>query len=71
MIRRLVRGSQANQKVNPVLLELDNVTMFPHGGSASVHTRDAMGQLVVDNLVAATEGKPPKTPVPATPYKGW
>ena len=39
-------------KFNPALLELDNLTMFPHVGSASVHTRDAMGQLVVDNLVA-------------------
>ena len=58
-------------KVNPALLELDNVTMFPHVGSASIHTRDAMGQLVVDNLVAFTQGKPPKTPVPETPFKGW
>jgi lactate dehydrogenase-like 2-hydroxyacid dehydrogenase len=58
-------------KINPALLELDNLTMFPHVGSASVHTRDAMGQLVVDNLVAFVEGKPPKTPVPETPFKGW
>jgi lactate dehydrogenase-like 2-hydroxyacid dehydrogenase len=58
-------------KVNPVLLELDNVTMFPHVGSASVHTRDAMGQLVVDNLVAYVNRQPPKTPVPETPFKGW
>jgi lactate dehydrogenase-like 2-hydroxyacid dehydrogenase len=62
---------QGEPKLNPVLLELDNLTMFPHVGSASVHTRDAMGQLVVDNLVAFTEGKPPKTPVPETPFKGW
>jgi lactate dehydrogenase-like 2-hydroxyacid dehydrogenase len=58
-------------RINPALLELDNLTMFPHVGSASVHTRDAMGQLVVDNLVAFVEGKPPKTPVPETPFKGW
>jgi lactate dehydrogenase-like 2-hydroxyacid dehydrogenase len=58
-------------QVNPALLELDNLTMFPHVGSASVHTRNAMGQLVVDNLVAFTQGKPPKTPVPETPFKGW
>jgi lactate dehydrogenase-like 2-hydroxyacid dehydrogenase len=62
---------QGEPKLNPALLELDNLTMFPHVGSASVHTRDAMGQLVVDNLVAFTEGKPPKTPVPETPFKGW
>ena len=29
---------------------LDNVVLFPHLGSASVHTRDAMGQLMIDNL---------------------
>jgi hypothetical protein len=30
-----------------------------------------MGQLVVDNLVAFADGKPPKTPVAETPFKGW
>ncbi len=58
-------------RFNPALLELDNLTMFPHVGSASQHTRNAMGQLVVDNLVAFVEGEPPKTPVPETPFKGW
>jgi len=41
----------------PAFLELDNVTLFPHIGSASIHTRGAMGQLVVDNLVAFAAGK--------------
>jgi lactate dehydrogenase-like 2-hydroxyacid dehydrogenase len=58
-------------RVNPALLELDNVTLFPHLGSASQHTRNAMGQLVVDNLVAFAEGRPPLTPVAETPFKGW
>jgi lactate dehydrogenase-like 2-hydroxyacid dehydrogenase len=58
-------------RLNPAFLELDNATLFPHLGSASQHTRDAMGQLVVDNLIAFVEGKPPKTPVPETPFKGW
>jgi lactate dehydrogenase-like 2-hydroxyacid dehydrogenase len=40
-------------------------------GSASQHTRNAMGQLVVDNLVAFTKGQPPPTPVSETPFKGW
>jgi len=40
-------------------------------GSASNYTRDAMGQLVVDNLVAFAEGRPPKTPVTETPFRGW
>jgi lactate dehydrogenase-like 2-hydroxyacid dehydrogenase len=58
-------------KINPAFLELDNVTLFPHVGSASNHTRDAMGQVVVDNLVAFAEGRPPKTPVPETPFRSW
>jgi lactate dehydrogenase-like 2-hydroxyacid dehydrogenase len=57
--------------INPAFLTLDNVTLLPHVGSASVHTRDAMGQLVVDNLAAYVDRKPPKTPVPETPFKGW
>jgi lactate dehydrogenase-like 2-hydroxyacid dehydrogenase len=62
---------QTEPNPNPALLELENATLLPHVGSASQHTRDAMGQLVVDNLIAFMEGKPPKTPVPETPFKGW
>ncbi|HJZ44251.1 MAG TPA: 2-hydroxyacid dehydrogenase [Hyphomicrobiaceae bacterium] len=58
-------------KINPAFLELDNAALFPHVGSGSIYTRNAMGQLVVDNLAAFAEGKPPKTPVPETPFKGW
>jgi lactate dehydrogenase-like 2-hydroxyacid dehydrogenase len=57
--------------INPAFLALDNVTLLPHVGSASNHTRNSMGQLVVDNLLAFAVGKPPKTPVPETPFKGW
>jgi lactate dehydrogenase-like 2-hydroxyacid dehydrogenase len=55
-------------KVPSELLEMDHVVLFPHLGSASVHTRQAMDQLVVDNLVAWAAGKPPLTPVPETPW---
>jgi lactate dehydrogenase-like 2-hydroxyacid dehydrogenase len=57
--------------INPAFLQLDNVTLVPHIGSASVHTRSLMGQVVVDNLAAFAAGKPPLTPVPETPFKGW
>jgi lactate dehydrogenase-like 2-hydroxyacid dehydrogenase len=57
--------------INPAFLALDNVTLLPHVGSASQHTRNAMGQLVVDNLAAFAAGTPPRTPVPETPFKGW
>jgi lactate dehydrogenase-like 2-hydroxyacid dehydrogenase len=50
------------------LLEMEHVVLLPHLGSASVYTRDAMAQLVVDNLLAWKAGKPPLTPVPETPY---
>jgi lactate dehydrogenase-like 2-hydroxyacid dehydrogenase len=55
-------------RVPKELIEMDNIVLFPHLGSASVHTRQAMGQLVVDNLLAWQAGKPPLTPVPETPY---
>jgi len=57
-------------QINPAFLELDNVTLLPHVGSASHHTRNAMGQLVVDNLAAFAAGRPPKTPVAETPFNG-
>jgi lactate dehydrogenase-like 2-hydroxyacid dehydrogenase len=57
--------------INPTYLTLDNVTLFPHVGSASIPTRNRMGQLVVDNLCAFAAGQPPKTPVAETPFAGW
>ena len=51
-------------RVPPELMAMENVVLFPHVGSASVYTRDAMGQLVVDNLFSWAAGKGPLTPVP-------
>ena len=50
------------------LIAMDNVVLLPHVGSATVATRSAMDQLVVDNLLAWGAGKPPLTPVPETPW---
>jgi len=50
------------------LIDMDHIVLFPHLGSASLHTRRAMEQLVVDNLIAWAAGKPPLTPVPETPW---
>jgi glyoxylate reductase len=47
------------------LLELPNVVLTPHIGSATRQTREAMTRLVVNNLVAVERGDPPLTPVPA------
>ena len=40
------------------LLGMDNVVLLPHIGSATVETRRAMGQLVIDNLDAYFASKP-------------
>jgi len=45
------------------LLELPNVVLTPHIGSATRQTREAMTRLVVDNLLAIERGDPPLTPV--------
>jgi lactate dehydrogenase-like 2-hydroxyacid dehydrogenase len=51
------------------LRNLQNVVLLPHIGSASVVTRNAMDQLVVDNLKTWFAGKPPLTPVAETPAR--
>jgi glyoxylate reductase len=48
------------------LLDLPNVVLTPHIGSATRQTREAMTRLVVDNLLAVERGEPPLTPVVAT-----
>lgn len=49
--------------VPPALRALDNVVLTPHVGSLTVETRHAMGQLVVDNLLAHVAGMALLTPV--------
>ena len=45
------------------LLDLPNVVLTPHLGSATRQTREAMTRLAVDNLLAVERGNPPLTPV--------
>jgi len=49
--------------VPSVLLGLDNVVLQPHRASATIETRAAMGELVLENLAAHFAGRPLKTPV--------
>ena len=49
--------------VPPELLDLPNVVLTPHIGSATVETREAMSRLVIDNILAVERGEPPVTPV--------
>jgi lactate dehydrogenase-like 2-hydroxyacid dehydrogenase len=60
----------ANEPTVPdELRAMQNVVLLPHIGSASVVTRNAMDQLLVDNLKAWFAGKLPLTPVAETPAK--
>ncbi|KND19645.1 dehydrogenase [Pannonibacter phragmitetus] len=54
--------------VPQALQDLPNAVLLPHVGSASVATRDAMGQLVVDNLKSWFSTGKPVTPVAETPF---
>jgi lactate dehydrogenase-like 2-hydroxyacid dehydrogenase len=54
--------------VPQALIDLPNASLLPHVGSASVHTRNAMADLVVDNLISWFSGKGPLTPVPETKH---
>jgi lactate dehydrogenase-like 2-hydroxyacid dehydrogenase len=54
--------------VSAELIGLPNAVLLPHVASASAYTRDAMGDLVVENLRAWFEEGHPLTPVPETPW---
>lgn len=51
-------------RVSAELMAMEQVVLLPHVGSGSVHTRQAMGRLMVDNLVSWFAGKGALTPVP-------
>jgi glyoxylate reductase len=50
-------------RVEPALLELENVVLSPHLGSATVETRTAMAVLAARNAIAAVRGEDLPTPV--------
>ena len=49
--------------VHPGLLDLENVALAPHIGSATVETRTAMAVLAARNVLAVLSGDEPPTPV--------
>ena len=51
------------------LLDLPNAVLLPHLASGSVPTRNAMADLVADNLISWFQQGKPLTPVPETPVK--
>ncbi|WP_342469322.1 D-glycerate dehydrogenase [Ureibacillus sp. FSL K6-3587] len=54
-------------KIVEGLLELDNVILLPHIGSATLETRAQMAELAAKNIANVLTGKEPITPV----TKGW
>lgn len=50
-------------RVEPRLLDLDNVVLSPHLGSATVETRTAMAELAARNAISVLSGQGPLTPV--------
>ena len=54
---------EAEPDVHPGLLDLDNVVIVPHLGSATRETRTAMAELAAANVVAVLGGGRPTTPV--------
>ena len=50
------------------LIEMDHVVLLPHVASASVDTRNAMGQLQADNIIHWFHKGSPLTPVAETPW---
>ena len=51
-------------RIHPGLLELPNVVLLPHVGSATRETRTRMAMLAARNAHAVLTGDPPLTPVP-------
>ena len=45
--------------LNPAYLSLENVVLLPHLGSATIETRDRMGNLVLDGIAAVLAGRTP------------
>ena len=49
--------------ITPALLDLPNVVLLPHIGSATRETRARMAMLAARNAHAVLSGRPPLTPV--------
>ena len=65
---RLIAGAaldvyEREPDVFPALLEMENVVLAPHLGSATRETRTVMIELAVKNVLAVVQGRPALTPV--------
>ena len=55
-------------QINPKLLELDNVVLLPHMGSATIEGRIEMGEKVIINIKTFADGHKPPDRVLATMF---
>jgi glyoxylate reductase len=75
LTRMLIKGELAGAgldvfehepAVNPKLLELDNVVLLPHMGSATIEGRVDMGEKVIINIKTFVDGHtPPDRVIPS------
>ena len=62
---------EGEPQVHPGLLEVPNVVLAPHIGSATLATRRAMADLAAANLIEAFSGRTPPTPINAEVLPKW
>lgn len=62
---------EGEPKVHPGLLEVPNVVLAPHIGSATLATRRAMADLAAANLIEAFAGRKPPTPINPELWPQW
>jgi glyoxylate reductase len=74
--RRQIAGAgldvfEREPAVPPALLEMSNVVLTPHLGSAVVETRDALANAVADNLLALIECRRPPNIYNPEVFEAW
>jgi lactate dehydrogenase-like 2-hydroxyacid dehydrogenase len=50
-------------RVPAALVEMENVTLLPHLGTAALEVREAMGRMALENVIAFAEGRDLPNPV--------
>lgn len=55
-------------EINPKLIKLNNVALLPHMGSATIEGRIQMGERVIQNIKAHSDGHPPPDLVTSTSF---
>jgi glyoxylate reductase len=50
-------------EISAPLLEMSNVTLLPHIGSATLETRTAMAMLAIENVIDVLSGRSPRSQI--------